>query len=115
MTRSGILRVEEDGTRVYANYLRYKPVPLEDRKIGVNKPDDPRAQRFYGRWFLPLPLVPDEARIVPETRPDTDAYDHALITVNCRCRVCMRPQAQRWRNKLRKEQGLRPIRKKVSD
>lgn len=66
-------RIEADGTRVYDSYNRYRPVPLEERKIGVNKPDDPRAKRFHGQWFLPLDVLPDDARpSIPATSPWED-------------------------------------------
>jgi hypothetical protein len=64
------IRTEADGTRVYINGHRYKPKAVEDRKYGVNKPDDPDAVRFYGRWFLPLPVIPDEERVLPVTKAD---------------------------------------------
>ena len=63
------IRVLEDGTRVYANRMKYKPVPPEERVNGVNKPDDPRAVRFHTRWFLPLDVLPDSKRIMPATYP----------------------------------------------
>lgn len=59
-----------DGTRVYASYHRYKPKTAEERIYGVNKPDHPDAVRFHSRWFVPLELLPDEERVMPETRPD---------------------------------------------
>ncbi len=96
------IRVEEDGTRVYDDYHRYTPVADGDRKRAVRKPDDPRAVRFYGEWFLPLPVLPDERRCMPATRPDSEALDHRAT---CGCEVCQRPAAQRlWR----RERGLRP-------
>ena len=101
-------RILEDGTRVYGRGERYKPVPPEKRKYGVNKPDDPRAVRFHGRWFLPLPLLPDRRRRMPETRPDSDAYDHMSTNLLCRCDPCTRPSAERWRRKWRREHGLVP-------
>lgn len=86
----------------------YTPVPPEARKIGVNKPDDPRAVRFHGRWFLPLELIDDEQRVMPETRPDDQAYDHMTgVRGLCRCDVCRRPEAERYRRRWRREQGLR--------
>lgn len=105
MTNRGVVRVLEDGTRVYASYHRYKPVPPEKRKYGVNKPDDPRAVRFHGKWFLPLPLLVGSDRVMPETRPDTDAYDHMATNILCRCVPCMRPQAKRWRQKWLRDQA----------
>ena len=69
-TRRPIRRVEADGTIVYADYKRYKPKALEDRKIGVNKPSDPRAVRWYGRWLLPLELLPDDERRMPTGTKD---------------------------------------------
>lgn len=105
------IRVLEDGTRVYASYHRYKPLEGDERKYGVNKPDDPRAVRFYGKWFLPLDLVPDDERVMPETRSDEEAYYHGLKTQLCRCHVCLRPEAQVYRIRARDGynlQGGRP-------
>lgn len=59
-----------DGTRVYQGGHRYKPKAPEERVYGVNKPDDPRAVRFHGNWYLPLDLLPDEERVMPVTKPD---------------------------------------------
>jgi hypothetical protein len=94
--------------RTYANGITYTPVAPEDRKIGINKPDDPDAVRFHGRWFLPLQLLKDGQRVMPVTRADTDAYDHMERSLLCRCQVCSRPEAERWRRKWRREQGMRP-------
>lgn len=90
------IRIEPDGTRVYVSGHRYKPKAPEERAYAINKPDDPRAVRFHGKWFLPLEVIPDEQRVWPETRPDTDAYEHSLL---CQCDVCCRPEAARWRRK----------------
>lgn len=64
------IKILEDGTRVYANYHRYKPMADELRTNKRRKPDDPRAVRFHTRWYLPLDLLPDEERVMPVTRPD---------------------------------------------
>lgn len=96
-----------DGTRVYSNYHRYKPKPPEERKYGVNKPQDPRAVRFHGTWFLPLELLDEAERVMPPTRADSDAYDHMSKPGKCACQVCRRPQAERWRRRWRADQGLR--------
>lgn len=96
--------------RTYKNGITYTPVPLDERKIGVNKPDHPGAVRFYGRWFLPLDLLPQEDRVLPATRPDSDAYDHMSKPYGCSCEVCRRPAAERWKRKWRREHGLRPVR-----
>lgn len=105
-TQHPLVRVEPDGTRVYSNYHRYRPVPADQRKYAVRKPDDPRAVRFRGEWFLPLELAPEDGREMPETRPDTDAYDHMSTNLTCRCVPCLRPEAERWRRRWRREQGL---------
>ena len=84
------IRTEPDGTRVYSAGQRYKPKAAADRVYGVNKPDDPRAVRFHALWFLPLELVDDQARVMPETIPDDETLLHPAW---CRCRVCTRPQA----------------------
>lgn len=75
----------EDGTRVYANGHRYKPVSPEKRKRAVRKPDDPRAVRWRGEWLLPLEVIPDDQRSMPPTRPDEDAEGHRR---GCRCSIC---------------------------
>jgi hypothetical protein len=98
------IKVLEDGTRVYSNGTRYKPLSQEQRKYGVRKPDDPEAQRYHGQWFLPLDLLPDEVRYKMETRPDTDAYDHMSKPRPCKCDVCRRPEAQRWKDRWRRDQ-----------
>jgi hypothetical protein len=96
------IEVLEDGTRVYSNYTRYTPVPEEARKYKRRKPPVAGALRLGGVWFHPLALLPQEARSWPETRPDTDAFDHAFKPRPCKCNVCKRPEAARWR-----ELGLR--------
>lgn len=98
------IKVLEDGTRVYSNYVRYVPVPEDERKYGRRKPDDPNAVFWSSRWWLPLELLPLADRLVPETRPDTDAYDHAGKRRRCKCDVCRRPESRRWRNQWRREQ-----------
>lgn len=94
-----VIRTEPDGTRVYSNYTRYRPKKISERTNAVRKPDDPRAVRWYGDWLLPLDLLPDGERAMPETRPDTDAYDHMTKPRKCICFVCRRPEAQRWKEK----------------
>lgn len=101
-----LVRVEPDGTRVYSNYTRYRPKPRSERKYAVNKPDDPRAVRFHGQWYLPLDVLPDEARVMPATRPDCQAYEHMSSNLLCRCQVCLRPTAARWQRKWRRDHGL---------
>ena len=101
------MKVLADGTRVYDGGARYRPVDPSARKIGVNRPANPLAQRFHGRWFEPLELVDDELREWPETRPDTDAFEHMSISLTCNCQVCQRPEAERWRRRWRREHGLR--------
>ena len=96
------IKVLEDGTRVYSNHTRYKPLPAEQRKNFVRKPQDPRAVLWHGEWLLPLEVLPDEARDFPETQPDTVAYDHAWKK-RCECSVCRRPQARLWRLKWRRQ------------
>jgi hypothetical protein len=96
------ITVLEDGTRVYSNGTRYKPKPLDKRAYGVRKPAEEGWVRWHGSWLPPLDLLPSEARSWPETRPDTDAFDHASKPRKCTCRPCQRPEAQKWR-----EMGLR--------
>ena len=63
-----VVRVLEDGTRVYATGNRYKPVAPENRIYKRHVPDVEGAFRVAGTWYLPLPLIPDEARSWPDTR-----------------------------------------------
>ena len=100
-------RTEPDGTRVYDKGYRYRPKPPEERTYAVRKPDDPRAVRWHGQWLLPLPLATESERVMPATRPDSDAYEHAGRTVMCGCDVCVRPEADRWRRKRLRELGLK--------
>jgi hypothetical protein len=94
-------RTLPDGTRLYSNYVRYKPKAPEERVYGVRRPDDPRAVRFHGTWFLPMDLLPMGRRYMPETRPDDQTLEHRAL---CQCHVCKRPQAAilwaRRRNRL---------------
>lgn len=106
---SPVLRVEADGTIVYTNYGRYKPVPVEERVYAKRRPEDPRAVRYRCDWYLPLDLLPDELRVMPETIPDEVAYDHMAKRGLCRCEVCSRPAAARWRRRYQREVlGIRP-------
>lgn len=102
-------KISQNGVRRYDCGKSYTPLTPEQRKIGVNKPDDPRAVRFHTRWFLPLAVIPLESdRVMPETRPDSEAYDHMEKRFGCRCEVCSRPQAKRWQDRWRRAQGLNP-------
>ncbi len=93
-------RTEPDGTRVYKSGHRYRPVAPEARRNRVRKPDHPAAVRFRGDWFLPLQTLPEEARTMPETRPDEETLEHRA---SCRCQVCVRPAAvQLWRRARRR-------------
>ncbi len=95
MTSKPIRRIEADGTVVYHDYHRYKPKPAEERIYAKRKPDDPRAVRFLSDWYLPLQLLDDNSREMPETRPDEQILEHGI---QCRCVVCRRPEAQAlWR------------------
>jgi hypothetical protein len=97
------VRILEDGTRLYSNRTRYTPVPEEQRKNFVRKPDDPRAVRWGGHWVLPLDLLGEDQRQLPETRPDSEAFDHMVKPRACRCDVCKRPEAKRWKRMWRRQ------------
>lgn len=99
------IRVLGDGTHWYKCGHGYRPLSESERKYAVRKPDDPRAVRWGGEWLLPLDLLPDEARVMPETRPDEETLDH---WAGCRCEVCRRPEATiLWRRRHRRMARLR--------
>ena len=98
------VKVLADGTRVYSNGTKRTPVPDHLRKYKRRKPDDPRAVLYQGNWYLPLEVLPEDERVMPTTRPDTDAYDHMSKPRKCKCDVCKRPEAKRWKNQWRREQ-----------
>jgi hypothetical protein len=104
MTDRGPIKILDDGTRVYSNYYKYRPVTAEQRKYAVRKPDNPDAVRWGGEWLLPLDLLPNDLRVMPPTRPDTDAYDHMVKQRKCMCVPCQRPEAVKWQNKWRADQ-----------
>jgi hypothetical protein len=106
VTDRGPIKILEDGTRIYSNYARYTPMPDEQRTNTIRKPADPGALRFHAQWFLPLDLLPDDLRLMPQTRPDTDAYDHMAKPRKCMCVPCQRPEAVAWQEKWRKDHGL---------
>lgn len=103
-----------DGTRVYSNGMKYKPVPEEERVYARLKPDDPEAVFFKGEWWIPMDFIPDEWRPpFPETRPDTDAYDHMTKPRKCRCYVCLRPESEVWKAKwLQDHPELRSVKRR---
>ena len=91
------VKVLADGTHRYSNYTRYRPVPDDQRKYRRRKPDDPRAVFWAGDWLLPLPVLPEDQRVMPETRPDSLTLEHRA---RCTCEVCQRPQAALlWRRR----------------
>ena len=69
------IRTADDGTRVYSNYGRYRPVAEEDRKYARRKPDRPDAVLWCSLWYVPFDVLPDSDR----TMPDTDGHDTKLI------------------------------------
>ena len=93
------IKVLEDGTRVYSNGTRYKPKPPEERVHQVRKPPVAGDLRLGDVWYLPLALLPQEARSWPETVPDEEAFDHAFKARRCKCHVCKRPEARKWRRR----------------
>lgn len=93
------IRTLPDGTRVYSNGTRYRPKKNSERKYRKRKPENENAILYQGEWYLPLPVLPDESRTAPLTRPDTDAYDHMAKPRKCRCDVCRRPEAQVWKDR----------------
>lgn len=102
------IRVMDDGTHVYSNGYRYKKKPKHLRKYQINKPDDPRAVLWSSRWWLPLDhLIDQELRVMPETRPDTDAYEHMMKRRPCKCYVCIRPESERWKDIFRAGRQMR--------
>jgi hypothetical protein len=81
-------RTEPDGTRVYAKGWRYRPLEDSERVYARRKPvdaDERGAVRFAGNWYYPLEVLPEEARVLPWTRPDEEAATHPL---GCMCLMC---------------------------
>lgn len=98
MTKQGPIRIDPDGTRHYKGTgTTYKPVPDEERKYKRHKPDHPLAVRFNGDWLLPLPLVIDSLRTMPDTRPDVLFITHRFL---CQCRRCQVPGILRAKRRL---------------
>jgi hypothetical protein len=79
----------EDGTRVYSNGFKYKPVPLDKRR---NRKYPDGTQWHGGKPYAPLPLLPEDERVKPYTRPDEEAVQHH---VGCACRSCQVPRVRR--------------------
>lgn len=44
--------------------------------------------RYRGDWYLPLLVLADEERVMPETWSDEEGYEHSMW---CDCRICVRP------------------------
>jgi hypothetical protein len=105
---SSPVRVLEDGTRVYASGMKYKPVPAAERRNAVRRPEDPRAVRWYNEWIILVEVLPDEDRVWPETVPDSEAYEHWLVRRWCRCEICTRPSAKKWKERADRERGTKP-------
>lgn len=59
----GPVKIEADGTRVYAGGRRYLPKGLQPEGEG---------QWFGSQWITPLPLIDDEQRTMPATKPFRD-------------------------------------------
>jgi hypothetical protein len=104
-----VVRVLEDGTRVYSNGTRYKPLSAEQRTYKQRKPANPRAVRWKGDWWEPRDLLDQEDRVMPLTRPDSDAYEHRILNKDCNCEVCLRPSSLRWRAKASEERRTRSV------
>jgi hypothetical protein len=102
-----VIRVEPDGTRVYSNYTRYRPRPDSVRVYARRKPDDPSAYFWGGNWFLPLEGLPEENRVMPPTRADSEAFHHMWKRRKCRCDVCHRDGVERWRRMWRALEDVR--------
>lgn len=103
--------VDDEGYRRY--YVRpsvkYKPKTTRGpyKEYEKKKPADPDAVYLNGVWYLPLKVQPDEARVMPETRPDSQGKGHAL---KCRCHVCRRPGGRAYKHQ-KKIQNNRDVRR----
>lgn len=107
-----IVEVLPDGTRVYTNGYRYRPKGNQRRL----KPDNALERGFlpwHGEWLPPLPLLPDDQRVYPETVSELDLVDHRK---KCTCKPCRtNPQAEvrkrkahpEWYAETRKQRRLR--------
>lgn len=93
-------RTLSDGSHWYACGHGYTPVAPSERRYDSHRPDDPRAVRYGNNWFLPLEVLEDSRRSMPETVPDAETLSHPA---SCRCDVCRRPQATAlWRRASRR-------------
>lgn len=95
------IRTLPDGTRLYSNGTRYKPVANDKRAYNRRKPDHPEAVMYNREWFVPMQLLDESERVVPVTRPDTEAMDHIWKRRPCKCDVCKRPESEPWKEKAR--------------
>lgn len=80
---------EPDGTRVYDNAGRTRYKPKTGKRYRKLKPPDAEARGYKpwsGKWLPPLPVLPEEERVVPWTRPDSEAIEHHHV--GCKCRMC---------------------------
>jgi hypothetical protein len=87
------IKTLEDGTRVYACGHTYKPMADSERKNKRHKPDDPRAVRLGQRWYLPLDLLPDAERVLPETVEDLPLDQ---LSGKMRKKILRQRRAKQW-------------------
>lgn len=79
---------EPDGTRVYDNAGRTRYKPKTNRVYRKLKPPDAEARGFapwQGEWLPPLPVLPEDERVMPHTFGDRDAEHHLF---GCLCVMC---------------------------
>lgn len=61
------IRTLPDGTRVYSNGARYKPVADEARKYNRRKSGSETEFFWRGEWYEPKVFLPEEERKMPAT------------------------------------------------
>jgi hypothetical protein len=91
--------VSEPIVHRYKNGTKYTLVPLEENKLVGPKRRGEEGVWVGTHWFPVLQLLDDDARVLPETRPDEETLTHRL---GCLCDVCRRPEAiALWRRRMK--------------
>lgn len=98
------------GIRTYTyssgDVSRYMLVAPQDRTYSGPRYRGEAGAYVGSRWYPAIAVLDDADRVLPETRPDEEAFDHPY---GCRCQVCRRPDALYWKRAKRfTRAGARP-------